>query len=404
MKLTLPTLALTILLSNTLVAADWPTHLHDNRRSATTTEQLNAATLTQSWVFTSKSRPQPAWHGKMVRDSYAKRTFQSDSFDYDKAFNIIAADGKVFFGSTSANACIALNDNDGTELWRAPVGGAVRIAPTYDNGKVYFGSDDGQAYCVNAANGAKIWNYRGGPSATLIGNNHKFTSRFPCRTGVLVQGGKAYCGFGLLTWHGNYMCKLDATTGTEENKNLRNSTNYSFEGPLLADANNVYVPQGKNRPASFSLADVTYLGRFSGSGGTYATLTSDGRLFHGPSHNSSNRTDHMTESTASTRSKTSDHNYYNRIIVNGSTEYKLIRDAATATGGAPWTQAMENPVTIILGGTTLYVGARKKIMAIDTATGNVLKILTVDGDAYSLAIANGKLFASTSTGKIYCFN
>jgi outer membrane protein assembly factor BamB len=64
---------------------------------------------------------------------------------------------------------------------------------------------------------------------------------------------------------------------------------------------------------------------------------------------------------------------------------------------------MDQPVTVILGGTTLYVGSRNKITAINAADGTVMKILTVDGSPYSLAIANGKLFASTNTGKIYCF-
>lgn len=386
-----------------LHAADWPTYQHDNRRSGITTEQLNAANLAQSWVFVSKSRPQPAWRGKMARDSYAKRTFQGDSFDYDKAFNLIAADGKVFFGSTSANACIALDDSNGNVVWQVPVGGAVRVAPAYDGDKVYFGSDDGQAYCVNADTGAKLWSYRGGPSDTLIGSDHKFVSRFPCRTGVLVQGGSAYCGFGLLTWHGNYMAKLDATTGAEQQKTLRNGSAYSFEGPILADSNNIYVTQGKNTPAAFSLSAVSHLGNFSGCGGTYATITAAGKLFHGPGHNTSNRTDHITESTASSRSLTTRHDHLSRIIVSGSNSYKILRDAVTASGGVTWTQAMEKPVTMILGGTTLYVGARAKVIAIDTATGNVLKILNVQGDAYSLALANGKLFASTTMGKVYCF-
>ncbi len=397
-------LILSLALSTSVIhATDWPTYQHDNRRSGITPDQLNAANLSQSWIFTSKSRPQPAWHGKMSRDSYAKRTFQADLFDYDKAFNLIAADGMVFFGSTSANACIALNDSTGAELWRLPVGGAVRIAPAYDGGKVYFGSDDGQIYCANASSGAQIWSYRAGPSDTLIASDHKFISRYPCRTGVLVKDGKSYCGFGLLTWHTNYMVKLNSATGAEENKTAKIGNGFSFEGLLLADANNVYVTQGKNTVASFNLSNVGYIGTLPRSAGTYATLTSSGTMFHGPCHNSSHRQDHMLESTASSRSEISKHNNLNRIIVNGSDRYKMIRDAVTATGANTWTQGIESPVTMILGGTTLYIGAKNQVAIIDTTTGNVLKILPIDGTAYSLAIANNKLFASTTTGKIYGF-
>jgi len=219
----------------------------------------------------------------------------------------------------------------------------------------------------------------------------------------MVQNGSAYCGFGLLTWHSNSMVKLNGITGVEENKTVKSGNSYSYEGPLLADSNNLYVTQGKNTPASFSLSAVSHNGNFPGCGGTYATLTAAGKLYHGPGHNTGNRTDHMTESTASSRSLTTRHDHLSRIIVSGSDQFKIVRDAVTASGANSWTQAMEKPVTMILGGGTLYVGARDKVIAIDTATGNVLKVLNVRGDAYSLALANGKLFASTTVGKVYCF-
>jgi outer membrane protein assembly factor BamB len=50
------------------------------------------------------------------------------------------------------------------------------------------------------------------------------------------------------------------------------------------------------------------------------------------------------------------------------------------------------------------VGAHNQVLAYDTATGNVLAVLPVDGDAYALAIADGRLFVSTHTGKIHCFD
>jgi outer membrane protein assembly factor BamB len=397
------TTILALFLPLSALAADWPSYQHDNLRSGITAEQLAAAALTQSWVFTAKTPPQSAWHGKMKRDSYAKRTFQADSFDYDKVFNLVAADGRVFFGSSSGNACVALNAADGAELWRMPVGGAVRCAPAYDGGKVYFGSDDGQAYCVNAADGSFVWSYRGGPSATLIASDHKFVSRYACRTGVLVQGGKAWCGFGLLTWHGNYMAKLDAATGAEEKNTYKKGTTYSFEGTLLADAANIYVTQGKNSPASFRLSDASPFGTFPGCGGTFATLSADGHLFHGPGHRGK-RVDFMQESNASTRADVATHEFLSRIIVNGADRFGIYRDSVKATGAHAWTQGVERPVTLVLGGTTLYVGAHDKVIAYDTATGNVLSILPVDGDAYCLAIVDGKLFVSTHTGKIYCFS
>ncbi len=393
------------LLSGMTLASDWPSYQHDNRRSGITADQLNAANLTQSWVFTAKSRPQPAWFGKMERDSYAKKTFQADTYDYDKAFNIIAANGKVFVASSSENACVALDDTTGTELWRAPAISAVRVAPAYDNGKVYFGSDDGYAYCVSATDGSLVWKYHGAPSDTLIANNHKFISRNPCRTGVLIDSGKAYCGFGLMSWHTNIMVKLNATSGAEESKYTQSGSGYSFEGMLLSNGTDLFVTQGRNAPASFKFGtSLTLNGKLPGCGGTFATISSDGKFFHGPGHRGS-RIDHMQESNASTRADVAKINFVSRIIVDDSNNrFSIIRDSVKATGANTWVQGIEKPVTMILAGTTLYVGAKNQVVAIDSTNGTVLKILPVDGTAYSLAVANGKLFASTTTGKIYAFH
>lgn len=398
------TIIILSLISAHAMASDWPSYQHDNRRSGITPDQLTAGTLSQKWIFTAKSRPQPAWHGKMERDSYAKKTFQADTYDYDKAFNLIAADGKVFFSSSSGNACVALNDTTGAEVWRAPAISAVRIAPAFDNGNIYFGSDDGHAYCVNATTGTLIWKYRGGPSDTMIASDHKFISRTPCRTGVLIESGNAYCGFGLMSWHTNIMAQLDASTGAETHKITRTGAGYSFEGPLLSDGTNLFVTQGRNAPASFKLGNNLALnGKLPGCGGTFATISTAGQFFHGPGHRGT-RVDHMQESTASTRASVTTHSFVSRILIDGNNRYSLIRDAVQATGSNSWTQGIDQPVTMILGGTTLYIGAKNQIIAIDTTNGNVLKILPVDGTAYSLAIANGKLFASTTTGKIYCFD
>ena len=403
MKLFINTLACLSIAGSYSFAADWPTHLHDNKRSGVTTEQLAAASLSQSWVYTPNAIPQPAYKSEMKRDSYARLTFDSDRTDYDRAFNIIAADNKVFIASNSENACIALNDNNGSEAWRKSVGGAVRIAPAFANNKVYFGSEDGFAYCVNVADGSQVWKYQGAPDLTMITSDHKFLTRFPSRSGVLIEGGSAYCGFGLMTWNGNYLAKLNATTGVEENKTSRKNTYTSFEGPMLSDGTRIYIPQGRNSIASFSASDTSFAGRASDeSGGTYATINPGGQVYYGPGHDRGHRKDHMKRVSSTLGSLTRIDNL-DRIVTSGSNEYKIIQNSVSATGSATWVQGLEDPSTIILGGTTLYVGAKKQVMAIDVTNGSVLKILPVEGTVFSLALANGKLFASSTTGKVYCF-
>lgn len=49
-------------------------------------------------------------------------------------------------------------------LWIFTTGDAVTTSPSVVDGLVYFGSDDGNVYAVNASSGALIWNYStGGP-------------------------------------------------------------------------------------------------------------------------------------------------------------------------------------------------------------------------------------------------
>jgi outer membrane protein assembly factor BamB len=49
-------------------------------------------------------------------------------------------------------------------LWTFATGGAVETSPEVVDGRVYFGSDNGSIYALNASNGALIWNYStGGP-------------------------------------------------------------------------------------------------------------------------------------------------------------------------------------------------------------------------------------------------
>ena len=392
------------LLSGVVFASDWPTYQHDNRRSGITADQLDVAQLSQKWVFTANTPPQPAWRGKMERDSYGKKIFQADTYDYDKSFNLIAVDRKVFFASSSGNACVALDDSTGKELWRASVTSPVRVAPAYDQGKVYFSSDDGYAYCVHAKTGKVIWKYRGALTDTMIASNHKFISRNPSRTGVLVDSGNAYCGFGMMSWNGNIMVQLDAATGKEKSKFVKMGPGFSFEGTLLSDGKNLFVTQGRNAPVSFQMKNpITLNGKFPGCGGTFATLSSDGHFFHGPGHARKQKVDHTQESDASSRADVAKLNFVSRIIIQDKNRFTIVRDAVQARGSHAWIQGVDQPVTMIFGGKTLYVGAKNQVVVINATNGNVLKILPVDGSAYSLAIANGKLFVSTTTGKIYGF-
>jgi outer membrane protein assembly factor BamB len=64
---------------------------------------------------------------------------------------------------------------------------------------------------------------------------------------------------------------------------------------------------------------------------------------------------------------------------------------------------MRAPETFILGGTILYVGGRNEIRCYRASSGFLLRTLPGEGVVNCLALAEGRLLASTHSGKIYAF-
>ena len=52
-----------------------------------------------------------------------------------------------------------MNAATGAKIWNYTTGGPVDSSPAVVDGVVYIGSDDGNVYALNATNGTKIWNY-----------------------------------------------------------------------------------------------------------------------------------------------------------------------------------------------------------------------------------------------------
>jgi len=59
---------------------------------------------------------------------------------------------------------------------------------------------------------------------------------------------------------------------------------------------------------------------------------------------------------------------------------------------------------MILAGDVLYAGGEGKVVAIDTATGEICWTGAIEGVARGLAVAEGRLVVSSDNGSIYCFS
>jgi hypothetical protein len=151
-----------LLIALSVNAADWPTYRYDNARTGCTSEPLSGP-LKLQWIYTPVHPPRPAWPApaKRPREGFLLR----HRVNFDDAFQVASAGRMVFFGSSSDNKVYALDADTGQENWSFFTGGPVRLAPMVYKGKVFFGSDDGFVYCLNAKNGKSICKVRGGKTS-----------------------------------------------------------------------------------------------------------------------------------------------------------------------------------------------------------------------------------------------
>ena len=83
---------------------------------------------------------------------------------------------RLFVPSSRNDSVTAFSTRTGEELWRFYADGPVRFSPVGKSGRVYFVSDDGHLYCLNAEDGRLLWKVKGGPpQRRLLLGNHRLT-------------------------------------------------------------------------------------------------------------------------------------------------------------------------------------------------------------------------------------
>lgn len=257
-------------------ADDWPTFRHDNSRSAVSQEQI-ALPLHLHWIFTPPHPPQPAWPEEQKEMPRVR---------FDEAYHVAASGDTLFFGTSSDNKLCCLDAQTGGTRWTFLAGGPVRIAPTVQDGRVYFGSDDGYAYCLRAEDGQEVWRVRAAfRDEKLIGNG-RMISMWPVRTGVLLEGGTAYFGAGVFPHESLFLLAVKAEDGSRiwcndsfgEDGYKVEYGGISPQGPLLSSAGKIFMPSGRAMPAVFNQKDgafISFLSPRGHFGGTWALITDD---------------------------------------------------------------------------------------------------------------------------------
>lgn len=105
-----------------------------------------------------------------------------EKMQFDVAYEPIVA-GHTLFLSSSRHDCVrAVDTRTGQERWTFYADGPVRFAPVAWENRLYFTSDDGYLYCLEAASGRELWKFRGGPSDRKILGNDRLISTWPAHS------------------------------------------------------------------------------------------------------------------------------------------------------------------------------------------------------------------------------
>lgn len=454
-------LVIAVFVYNTVKAEDWPTYQHDNQRSGVTCESLNLP-LNEQWRYISRHAPQPAWPSPAKTDYWHQEANLKPRVIFDRACHVVAVGNEIYFASSANDKVYCLDASTGQERWAFFTGGPVRLAPTVFEGNVYVGSDDGKVYCLDRSDGNPVWEFRAADNDRLIPGNERIISVHPVRTGVLVEDGIAYFCSGMFPNEGVYMAALNANDGSKVW--ITSPPNLSPQGYLLASAAKLYVPTGRTTPVVFNRKDGERIGTFQGNGGTFALLSKDELIYGGGDlgeleirkpdskdqiasfnglqmivngeisylrsdgeisainrikyHNSFKNWKKITEKRRELTNKLWDLREERELADEKSIAEidkridKIVEQIASVeqelneleSGGLVWKCKTEPTYSMILAGEVLFVGGDGKINAYNAATGKLQWSGEVNGRAYGLSVANGRLFVSTDQGTIHCFS
>jgi outer membrane protein assembly factor BamB len=381
-------------------ADEWPTYRHDQHRSGVSTEELPAEHLTQVWQWQSPLPPVSAWPDAARWDAYAQVEGMRSMRDYDSAFQPVVSQGKLLLGSNTDDSLRCFDLESGSTQWTFTTGGPIRVAPTLANGNAYFGSDDGCVYAVDIEDGSLLWK-RQLVEADCFINDGRLCSFDPIRTGVLLDESTStlVAGAGLFPWRPSLLCALKVETG-EIAWQQDLGTGYTIEGPLLLGEEHIVSPQGRAPPQLFARGDGQPAGALVGGGGSFALLTEQGEVLHGPG----NKGGWLTASRLDSREQFASFENGISMVVHHETAYLLDSKGVTAINRsaqeAIWKVAMRAGEELILAGSTLFVGGDGYVAAISAESGQLQWASPILGRGRGIVAAQGRLIVSSDRGQL----
>jgi outer membrane protein assembly factor BamB len=411
-------------------AADWPGFRGGSSRAGAT-DECPAPPLVKSWIHRPVHAPRPAWpDGPAPADYWHKLHGLEHTSVHDFAFHVAVAEGRLFYGSSADDTVRCLDAATGEERWTFVTEGPVRLAPAVAGGAVYVGTDDGNLYCLDAATGRERWRARVGPRDERLPGNGRMISRWPVRCGVAVDDGVVYCAGGVFPTEGAWLCAFDAGSGEAK---WRARIDVCPQGPIAVSADRIVVPTGRTAPALFDRRNGRKLATLGKVGGTLSVALGD-MIAHGPSENGRIHVCDPAKGAAITSVPA------HRIAASDDTLYVLDREGVRALARAEfielekriaalagkrkrssdenrrltelkgrrggylrWKSPVKARYSLVRAGDMLVAGGEGTVTMLRADTGRVAWTGRVEGKAYGLAVARGRVYVSTDRGEIHCF-
>jgi len=402
-------------------AGNWPQWRYDAGRGAATPGELPAA-MQLHWVR-HLPPPRPAWPASQP------------ALRFDESYCPVAADGRLFVPSMVSDSLTAYDLATGAERWRFYADGPVRLAPVADRGRVYFGSDDGYLYCLDAANGQLRWRVRGGPADRRVLGNERLISTWPVRGGPVLLDGRIYFTAGIWPFMGIFVHAVDAESGQSVWTNSGEGSTYNVQphnspafagfiprGHLAATPFGLVAPGGRTQPGCYDLKTGRLLSFSFGdkNAGTYHVTARGPWFFAG---NSLRRLGDGTRLGAAAAGVHDEQALYslvgNQLVAEAllQTEQKARRvdrlgktiEVAQAPLKPLWKAALSDvPATLFLkAGSRFYLGGRREVAAVEVrarkSQGEAVWRAEIEGDPWAMLAASGRLVVVTRQGAIYCF-
>jgi len=395
---------------------------HDAQRTATARQQL-AAKLYLHWVR-EYPKQKTAW-------------LDQPQMVFDRNYEPVVLGQTMFVGSARHDTMTALDSRSGAEKWTFYSDGPIRFAPVAWDGKVYFVSDDGHLYCVDAESGKLVWKFRGGPDDRRLLGNNRLISAWPARGAPVIADGTVYFAASIWPLMGIFIHALDAHTGKviwtndgdgslymKQPHNADSFAGIAPQGQLTVIGDRLLVPGGRSVPACYDrktgkllhyrLVDngklggpeVAALGRYVFNGGAIFELETGTQL--GPFCKQLAVADDVTVGYHNAKIRALDL-AASKLDISESLDRRGIKTQKFKW--APAEVSFDGPKvvdTLIRAGFRVYLGSPGQISAVELPLVKGMAPVTswkasVEGNPVSLIAADDRLFAVTLEGRIYCF-